>query len=186
MKISRVQIQNSILSGLAILVLAQLPVYFFWIRPEMEVDNKASQRLEAIQAEVVLKEKALLVLRNFDAGLTKSHTSFRDFAQKHLFAADRAGSELLGDLEQISQEAGLLRNRVSYRFDDKPLFGLQRIDFSIPVEGSYSSIRRFLNILEKRPQFILVDSIAMESDREGQGGGIRMELNLSSLAVINP
>jgi Tfp pilus assembly protein PilO len=185
MKFSTPQLQNMFLAGLAVLVLAQLPIYLIWIRPEMEVDNKAGLRLESIQFEVARQERVVKVLRDFDSRLKKSHQDFQEFAHQQLFTSERAGSQLLRDLEQTSQEAGLLRNRVSYKFDDKLLFGLQRIDFSIPIEGSYSSIRRFLNILERRPHFILVDSIAMESDREGQGGGIRMELNLSSFAFID-
>ncbi len=170
MRLNRTQIESLILLGLAILILIQIPVYLFWIRPEMDVDNKASQRLEKIQAEVAHRQQVVQVLRTFDFRLNESRKNFQTFASTHLFPSDRAGSQLLHDLEQISLEAGLIRNRVSYRFDDKSLYGLQRIDFSIPVEGSYPSIRRFLNILEKGSHFILIDSIAMESDREGQGG----------------
>jgi Tfp pilus assembly protein PilO len=51
---------------------------------------------------------------------------------------------------------------------------------TLPVEGSYSSIRKFLNLLESRPKFIIVDSMALDSEREGTGL-IRMEMRLITL-----
>jgi Tfp pilus assembly protein PilO len=185
-KRSRGQLQRFILIGLSFLILAEIPVYFFFTRPEMEVDKKASARLEAIHQEIARQERAVKTLVNFESRLDLSRRNFQDFSRKHLFPRDRIGSELLRNLEKISLEAGLLRNRVAYHFEGKPVFGLQRIDFSVPVEGSYGSIRRFLNILESSPHFILIDSISLESDREGTGGGIRMDLNLSTFCADEP
>ncbi len=183
---SRRQVQRFILIGLSSLILAEIPIYFFFIRPEMEVDKKASARLATIQQEIARQERAAKTLANFESRLNLSHRTFQDFSQRHLFRRDRVGSELLGDLEKFSVEAGLLRNRVAYQFQGKPVFGLQRIDFSVPVEGSYSSIRHFLNILENGPHFILIESISLESDREGTGGGIRMDMNLSTFCADEP
>ncbi len=183
---SRGQLQRIVLMGLFLLILAEMPIYFFFIRPEMEVDEKASARLETIQQEIARQERAVKTLGNFESRLNLSRHNFQDFSQKHLFPRDRIGSELLRDLEKASLEAGLLRNRVAYRFEGKPVFGLQRVDFSVPVEGSYGSIRRFLNILESSPHFILIDSISLESDREGTSGGIRMDLNLSTFCADEP
>jgi Tfp pilus assembly protein PilO len=176
--------QRFILIGLALLIVAEIPLYFFFIMPEMEVDQKANAELEILQQSIARRERSVKDLRDFESHLNQSRRGFQVFSIKHLFPRERVGSELLRDLEQISLEAGLLRNRVTYRFEGKPLFGLQRIDFSIPIEGSYSSIRRFLNILEGHPHFILIDSIVLESDREGVGGGIRMELNLSTFCAV--
>jgi Tfp pilus assembly protein PilO len=183
---SRGQVQRFILICLSLLILVEMPIYFFFIRPEMEVDEKASARLTAIQQEIVLQERAVKMLVNFESRLKMSRRAFQDFSQKHLFPKNRVGSELLSDLEKISVEAGLLRNRVVYQFQGKPIFGLRRIDFSVPLEGSYGGIRRFLNILEGSPHFILIDSISLESDREGAGGGIRMDLNLSTFCADVP
>ena len=51
---------------------------------------------------------------------------------------------------------------------------------TLPIEGTYTSIRKFLNILESRPKFIIVDSMALDSEREGTGL-IRMEMRLVTL-----
>ena len=92
-------------------------------------------------------------------------------------------SELLQELDQISAEAGLTRNRVGYRLDQEPVFGLQRMTITLPIEGSYANIRNFLNMLETHEKFIMIDSMALISEREGTGT-IRLDVNLSTLFPV--
>ena len=112
--------------------------------------------------------------------MTESHKSYNKFNQDFLFSRDRGSSELLRELDELCAQAGLSRNRRSFKHDEEAQFGMRRVSLTLPVEGSYSSIRKFLNLLESRPKFIIVDSMALDSEREGTGL-IRMEMRLITL-----
>jgi len=178
--------QRHIILALCLLILANLLFSLFLIRPELQGESKEKAREEALRQEVEARGKVVKMLGDFQTRLQQSRQTFKVFSQKHLFPRQRVGSELLSNLEKISLQAGLLRNRVAYQFDETPVFGLQLISFSLPIEGSYANLRKFLNVLESRSEFVMVNSLALESDREGTGGGIRMDMNLSTLCVMVP
>jgi Tfp pilus assembly protein PilO len=171
---------------LCFLLAANLLFFLLLIRPELQGEAREKSRDGGIRQEVEAREKVVKMLRDFQAKLIQSRQAFQIFSRNRLFPQQRVGSELLSDLEKVSVQAGLIRNRVAYQFNETPVFGLQLISFSMPVEGSYANLRKFLNVLESRPEFVIVNSLALESDREGTGGGIRMDMNLSTLCALEP
>ena len=171
------KIVHFVLMGLLFL---NLPVYFFLVRTEVEAANGEAARREQMRLQLSRRTATLNALREIAKQFSKSHESYNQFTDDFLFPKDKIASELLLELDQISAEAGLSRNRVGYRLDQEPVFGLQRMVITLPVEGSYSNIRNFLNMLESHEKFIMIDSMALISEREGTGT-IRLDVSLSTL-----
>ena len=167
------------------LLLLNLPVYFFLVRTEVEAANGEAARREQMHLQLSRRTVTLNALRDIAKQFTESRQRYDQFTDDFLFPKDKIASELLQELDQISGEAGLSRNRVSYRLDQEPVFGLQRMVITLPVEGSYSNIRNFLNMLESHEKFIVIDSMALVSEREGTGA-IRLDVSLSTLFPLQP
>lgn len=177
--------QHLIFALLAGLILLNLPVYLFLVRPEIAADANEGARIEQARRDLNLKMTALIRLKGIESRLTESNRSVSTFTQKFLFPRDKFSSELIRELDVVCSQSGLLRNRVAFTSSAEPQCGLQRISFTLPIEGSYSNIRKFLNILESRPRVVIVDSMVLESEREGTGL-IRMDMNLSTYHVVQP
>ena len=94
-------------------------------------------------------------------------------------------SGLIKELDEICAQAGLLRNRVAFSPSGESEYGYQRLAVTLPVEGNYSNIRKFLNVLESRSRLIIVDSMGLASEREGTGM-IQMDVNLSTYYPVQP
>ena len=167
------------------LILLNIPLYFFLVRPEVEAANGEASRREQMRLQLGRRTATLNALRDIAKRFTDSRQRYVEFTNNYLFQRDKLASELLQELDQISAEAGLTRNRVGYRLDQEPVFGLQRIAITLPVEGSYSNIRNFLNMLEGHEKFIVIDSMALVSEREGTGT-IRLDVSLSTLFPAQP
>jgi Tfp pilus assembly protein PilO len=167
----------SVLTGLLVL---NLPVYFFLVRTEVEAANGEALRREQMRLQLSRQTATLNALREISRQFNESHLRYKQFTDEFLFPKEKIASELLQELDQISAEAGLTRNRVGYHLDQEPAFGLQRIVITLPVEGSYANIRNFINMLESHEKFIMIDSMALVSEREGTGT-IRLDVSLSTL-----
>ena len=126
-----------------------------------------------------LKKRAsdLNALRGIENKMMDSRKAYSEFTQHYLFSKETGSSELLNELDQLCNQAGLARNRSTFKHEDESQFGMRRVTLNLPIEGSYRNIRTFLNTLEGRPRFIIVESMTLDSEREGTGM-IRMEMKL--------
>ncbi len=175
-----------ILYGLLLaLILLNLPIYLVLVRPEIEADAGEQARVQQMKEQLARRVTTVNALKEIEKKLIDSRSKYKVFESDYLFSPDKGTSELLEELDSICAEAGLLRNRVSYHLDPEPTFGMQRLGITLPIEGTYSNIRNFLNILESTSKFVMVDSMALVSEREGTGI-IRLDVSLSTLFVLRP
>jgi Tfp pilus assembly protein PilO len=167
------------------LILLNLPVYFLLVRPEIEADAGEQVKIGQMRQQLARRTTTLAALKESERKLKDSSEKYRKFESDYLFATDTGASDLLEELDEICAEAGLLRNRVSYKMDTEPVYGIQRLGITLPIEGTYSNIRNFLNILESTSRLVIVDSMTIVSEREGTGI-IRLDVSLSALFSAKP
>jgi len=170
---------------LLVLIALNLPLYLFIVRPDREAIAIEGQRIE--QARVEVREKGVFIQteRDIEEKLAESQKARKEFETRYLFSRGKVSSELLNELDQVCGQAGLLRNRVAFSYGAEPEFGYLRLSLTLPVEGTYSNIRKFLNVLEGRSKLIIVDSMVLQSEKEGTGL-IQMDMNLSTYFPVQP
>ncbi len=170
---------------LAALIVLNLPIYLIFVRPEREAVSSGARRIHQAHLDLRDKMSSINTLKGIEQKLEESHKAKREFESHYLFSKNQVSSELLKELDQICAQAGLLRNRVAFTPAAESEYGYQRLSFTLPVEGTYSNIRTFLNVLESRPRLIIVDSMVLQSEKEGTGL-IQMDMNLSTYYPIEP
>jgi Tfp pilus assembly protein PilO len=177
--------QTAIYIILSALVLLNLPLYLLFVRPEIEADAGETARTDQMRAQLARRSATLNALKDIEKKLGDSREKYRQFSAEYLFPAEKGTSELLKTLDEICEETGLLRQRVTYRLDPEPAFGMQRLSITLPIEGNYSNIREFLNTLESEAKLLIVDSMALVSEREGTDI-LRLDVSLSTLFAERP
>jgi len=170
---------------LSVLVLLNLPLYLVFVRPEIVADAGETARIDQMKSQLARRANTLNALKDIEKKLNESHEKYRQFSTEYLFPQEKGASELLKTLDEICAEAGLLRNRVTYRLDPEPAFGMQRLSITLPIEGNYTNIRDFLNVLESESKLVIVDSMALVSEREGTDM-LRLDVSLSTLFAVRP
>ncbi len=178
-------IQRAVIIVLIVLIFLNLPAYLFWVRPEDQADAGERSRVEELHLQLKRRMTTLTALKEIEHRLDDSKQKYQKFSKEFVFSRTNGTSELLRDLDQMCSQAGLLRNRAIYRQDPESSFGMQRLIVTLPIEGYYSNIRNFINDLESYSRFVIVDSIALVSEREGTGM-IRLDVNLSTLFSGQP
>jgi Tfp pilus assembly protein PilO len=180
-----VRIQQIVYAVLVAAILLNIPLYLIFVRPEIEASSEGQVRIDSMRQQLMRRARTLNALKEIQVKLNHSRVKYDKFERDFLFSYSQGTSELLEELDGVCSEAGLLRNRVTYRMDSEQSFGMQRLGITLPIEGTYANIRTFINILENTSKFIIVDSMALVSEREGTGV-LRLDVNLSTLFVARP
>ena len=167
------------------LVASNLPLYLFFVRPQSEAASIEAESIEQARLELLDKRSSIRAVRDIEEKLAESRKAQKEFEARYLFSRNKVSSELLNELDQICAQSGLLRNRVAFSYGAEPEFGYLRLSLTLPVEGTYANIRKFLNVLESRSKLIIVDSMVLQSEKEGTGL-IQMDMNLSTYFPVQP
>ena len=175
--------EKVLLSLLSAVILIWLS-YSFVLIPQAE-------KLQALNAEKIEYQDKIdymnTTLRKEEA-INKEwnllHTEKQEIVNRYFPTIDQAQIiYLLDDLIENDQVSivDLNFNRPSY--DDIGEFQVKNMDVSIPYKGGYDGILGIVNAIRRSPRKILVDSLSMDRDSEGQLNG-NMSLKFYSLEGI--
>ncbi len=70
------------------------------------------------------------------------------------------------ELEGLANNLQVKRSDFSYDYNPLEDFGLQHFMLSVPVEGNYRNIRRFINSIERSEHFLILDRVDLSSERK--------------------
>jgi hypothetical protein len=86
-------------------------------------------------------------------------------------------TEAWDEIDRLAGEANVVRGRTGY---DREILdvGLERIKATMPVEGSYFDLVRFINHLERSERFFLVEGVRL-SQRESDDRAVELECSIA-------
>jgi Tfp pilus assembly protein PilO len=85
-------------------------------------------------------------------------------------------------LAQLARGADLLYERRSFEIAEPEQDSvLTRMDISVPMNGEYADMRRFIHTLETAPEFIVIRAVQLaKSDDENKKSALTLTLNLTT------
>ena len=86
-------------------------------------------------------------------------------------------TEAWEEIDRLTKESNVIKGRTAYDRDLMDV-GLERITATMPVEGTYFDLVRFINRLERSERFFLVEEVRL-AQRELQGKTIRLDCSIS-------
>lgn len=85
---------------------------------------------------------------------------------KKLLIRRTDGMSIRVELEGLANNLQVKRSDFSYDYKDLQDFGLQHFMLSVPVEGNYRNIRRFINSIERSEHFLILDRVDLSSEKK--------------------
>ena len=147
-----------------------------WVR-ERGASSGVRAELARLQTQSLEAKKQLAGARLEEARWREAQRALDSFRGTY-FYSDQNGIEALRlDLERIFEQAGLRTPTMDYRYADMGKEKVKRIVTSFSYTGTYSSLKKFLSIIENTPRFLVIDEIDFMNT--GSGGGpltLRMTL----------
>jgi len=79
--------------------------------------------------------------------------------RKRYFYENNVQPRLRLDLERIFSEAGVRVSSINFTYSELKKEKANRADITFNLRGSYSSLRKFIHLVEKFPRFLVIEKI---------------------------
>ena len=132
---------------------------------------------ERLRFELEEKKTELEALSLEEARATANTNAVTDFWADVVKTRVPGLTEALEEIDRLTKESNVIKGRTAYDRDLMDV-GLEQIKATMPVEGTYFDLVRFINRLERSERFFLVEEVRL-AQRETQGITIRLDCSIS-------
>lgn len=162
-------------------------LFFFTVYLPMKTEfNGMNASIEQLDAGSRARETELARLEALSDRLDQARGERARFLGARLIPRDDGFASMIPDLERLAGVSGITRDRATYNTSEEVRFGLHAVTFSMPVRGSYASLTRFIEELERADTFFILDSIQMRRARADEVGDLDLLLNGTTFFAQEP
>ena len=144
-------------AGLALLALAEVA----------SVARPAAQEAAELEAQVLrLRESPRSRREIADGAGDDAASQLKAFLR--FFPPQEQINRVVAELHEAARQEKLLLERGDYRLAEEPGLGLLRYQISLPVKGSYASIRGFLRRVLRDMPAVSLDGVSLQRQAAGE------------------
>jgi Tfp pilus assembly protein PilO len=144
-------------AGLGVLLAANLVAAVFVFHPLGGSAEDLAQDMRAKQHDLTLQLQHLERTRNVVAKVQQAKVEGDKFQADYILSRRKAYSTLLAEANKLAVDSGLQPKESSYAPPD-PVEGsdtIEQLAISANYEGTYQSLTKFVNLLDKSPRLII-------------------------------
>lgn len=147
------------------LLVANVAVTVLAVRPRVarhhqltDTSSPQAQLVKVRESDVTTKEKHRQALEKAKADMTHLASDVLSTRQRRMIGVQLEIAELL-------KEFGISFDRVQYENEPLENEALERFGIVVPLEGGYSSLRRFIQAVEKSENFLVIERVQLGTGR---------------------
>lgn len=140
-------------------------------------ESAQSQKVERVQLEQKLKLLSADVQkgRQIEKQLPNVAQECDEFYQKDLLPASSGDTAVIADIDQIAKDAGVQAGGVGLQEKDVKGRGLEEVEISSAVQGTYQNLIQLIDGIERSPHFYLLEGLSLSSENSGV---VRLQISL--------
>ncbi len=138
--------------------------------------ERLAAELETLRAELGEKQKELNAISESEALAARNAGTVRRFWTDVVEERVPGLIEAWDEIDRLASETNVVRGRTGYEREVLDV-GLEQIKATMPVEGDYFDLVRFINRLERSDRFFLVEQIKI-SKRETSDARIQLDCSI--------
>jgi len=139
--------------------------------------ERLASELERLRAELGEKQEELRTLSESESLAGRNAEAVRRFWNDVVQERAPGLTDAWDEIDRLASESNVLRGRTGYEREILDV-GLEQIKATMPVEGDYFDLVRFINRLERSERFFLVEQITI-SQRETEDAGIQLDCSIA-------
>lgn len=120
--------------------------------------------LNQLQAELTQKTRQVAPLKDLPQKVNLAGTEINEFYKKRFPSQN---SQILTEIGKLASANGVRIEQGTYKPADEITVGLQPIQMEYNLGGSYTSLARFINALERDDMFFIINSVTLGGDPQG-------------------
>jgi type IV pilus assembly protein PilO len=132
------------------------------------------QELNQLRNELQTKTRQVEPLKDLDKKVITANRQIADFYKKRFPAQD---SQIPTQFGKLAAANGVAIDRVKYKVDDDETGRLRPVELEANLSGSYVSLAKFINALERDDMFFIISSITLGGEQKGP---IKLQMKLET------
>ncbi len=156
-------------AGLGVLLAANLVTAAFIFHPFGGSVEELNEEMRSKQRDLAQALQRVERTRTLEVKVQQAKVEGDKFLDECTMKRRSAFSTVLGEADKMAVESGMKPKGSSYVLD--PVEGsdsITQLTISANYEGSYTSLTKFVNLLDKSPRFLIIESLqaAPQANRE--------------------
>ncbi len=167
---------------LGVLLVANIAAALLLFRPWAASPEELTRRLSQLRGQVEQKQLLVERLRTL---MEKSHRA-RDegdaFMDEYFLDARTASSTIIAELKDYAEKANVKQEE--HAFSSDPIEGsddLYMMTISGNYAGEYNDLLQFVNLIDRSPQFLILDTLTASPERTGSA--LKMNFKMNALIL---
>ncbi len=170
------QAARPILTVFLALIAAHAVFYAAIVRPAVRDDDLLSESTRPLQQQLKRREAEVQAREGTLAGLRKAEDDLRHLREDILSTKRQRMIQVQLELDRLARQFNINLDRVRYENSLLEDEGLERMGMTVPLEGGYANLRKFLRAVESSDKFLVVEQVALASGKEG---GVLLQLSIT-------
>lgn len=123
-------------------------------------DQERIKRLELINTKTYVKQ-----LETRQKNLKYTNESLKKFYGEILKPKNRGIVDLRQELADLLKQMGIPKIDITYDNREIRDYNLYQVAITLPVEGNYANIRKFINMIENSKNFMVIDGVSLSESK---------------------
>jgi len=126
---------------------------------------------QALSAQLASLQEHLKTSRKLVEKVQTARSAGDEFLGEYFIDAPVSSATMLAELTKCAESAGIKIRQTSY--SPQPLEGsdtLEELAIQVGLEGSYANLTKFVNLIDKSPRFLIIDSMTASAPQQQQQG----------------
>jgi Tfp pilus assembly protein PilO len=170
------QMSRELLVVFGVLLALNGAFYVFFLRPRLaEYHTLSEENKEGVDAldrrEALVRER-----EEYVQGLEQAKADLERLRSEVLSTRDQRMIEVQQELADLAEQFNIDMEEVTYANEILEDEGIERFAMTVPLEGGYANLRKFLHAVENSEEFLVIERVAL---REGEEGGVVLSLQIT-------
>jgi len=168
------QTRKGLKTALAIMAGVDLLAALLYFSPLVGSAESRRMEMNLLQAELTTKTRQVAPLKDLPQKVVLASHQITDFYTRRFPTQD---SQILTELGKLTSTNGVTIEQVRYTPEEAEAGGLQRVEMDADLGGSYTSLARFINALERDQMFFIINSVTLGGLPQGR---VRLNMRLET------
>jgi type IV pilus assembly protein PilO len=170
---------------LGTLLLANVIAALILFRPWGSSPEEMERELGELRSQVKQKQASVERLRTLVEKSRTARDEGGEFMAEYFMDRRTASSTIVSELKDAADEASITQEQHTFSFE--PVEGsedLQMMTISGDYEGKYADLVEFINLLDRSPRFLILDTLTASPERTE--GALSMNFKMNAFVVDKP
>ncbi len=160
------QTRKHLTIALAVMAGVDLLAAALYFSPLVGSAETRRQELNRLQTELTLKTRQVAPLKDLPHKVVQANQQIGEFYKKRFPAQN---SQIATELGKLAAANGVRIQQERYKTEDTAptVAGLEPQELDADLAGTYTSLAKFINAVERDDMFFIIDSVTLGNDPQG-------------------